>query len=798
MSESDEINVAFTNLFSSIHQLGLPTESLHCLKSSNAEFVGDLVQKTRSDLITNYNFRERNLIELEALLSKINLQLGMCLPEWDDLKRTHHPDKLKQSLREQIKIQPSGISQNKTSNIDNLCRRINKLDLSVRAVNCLYKLGISNIGDLIQKTQLELIRTPNFGRKSLTEIEQMLNEMNLSLGTTIPNWRNFSEEDLKNKLSDQYEKKETDSTTTILDREIYIRLLLDIDEVDFSVRAANWMKNANIKYVGDLVTCKTSAILRIKNLGRKSIAEIQNILKGMELDLGMKITDWPPSSIEQERELYSKELEGFKKLQIEKTFQNDISSAMNLEDEVARLIELAGNRRNQNIVAMYYGLDGKGGCTLEKVGQQTGITRERVRQIAEKFQKKILRYYNNEIDYFPKINEVLQLINDCTPCVAEKIEATLCESGATRTQFQIEGFTQLMRLMNRRLPYCVVRYKKTRFVVKPNKVNVPKKIIYIARRAVEHWGVVTIPDIVAQTKEKTGQTISSEFVVSVLTAQKEFVWLDKSTGWFWLTSRTRNRLLNYIKKVLSVSSNIDVSSLRAGVGRSHRMKGVSPPRRVLIELCRQLTWCRVENNLIVADPPLNWEEILKDGVIEWAMCSILKQYGPVMRTDDFEKHCKELGVNQNSFFVYLSYSPIIAKYGNGVYGLRGSYVSPGMIDSLKPMRKSQQVLIDFGWTPEGEIWLLYKISQSMIKTGVFSIPASMKNYLQGDYISKAADGSEISKLKIDDYRGWSLSAFFQRRGGEPEDFMSLTFNLSDRTTKIYIGDEDLIDSFKPM
>lgn len=798
MSEQDEINVAFTSLFNNINRLGLSSDSLHLLKYFNISFVGDLVQKTRLELITDCNLKEKNLTEIETALSRINLRFGMHLPVWNILKRERYPDKLKQDLYKQIKIQPPGFSQNKTSGINILYRRINELDLSVRSTNCLYNLGILYVGDLIQKTQHELVKTRNLGRKSLAEIEETLNEMNLSLGTKISNWRSLSKEDLECQLSNQIEKKETILTPTILDRGLYARLLLNVNELDFPVRAINWMRNAHIRYVGDLISWKVGSLLKIKNLGRKSVAEIQNKLKSMSLDLGMEIDNWPPSNIDQEKKLYSKELEEFKKLQIAKAFQNKTPSEKTLEDEITHLIKLAGNSRNQNIVAMYYGLDGKGGCTLEEIGQEIGITRERVRQIADKFQWKISLYYNNRIDYFPKIKEILHLINDYMPCVAEKIEATLCKSGVTKTQFQIEGFTKLMRLMNQSVPYRVIKYKKIRFVVKPDEANFPRRIIHLARRAIEHWGVVTIADLIAQTKEVTGKTASYEFVISILTAMKDFAWLDKSTGWFWLTAQPRNRLLNQVKRILSVSGTIDVSSLRAGVGRHHRMKGVSPPRRVLLALCCQLKWCRVENNLVVADPPLDWEQILKDAVNEWAMCSVLKQYGPVMRTDEFERHCLELGIKRNTFFVYLTYSSIIAKYENGVYGLRGAYVSPGVIDSLKPIRSPRHVLIDFGWTPEGEIWLFYQISQSMIKTGVFYISAAMKNYLQGDYIFKTADDAEIGKLKINGSRGWSLSTFFQRRGGEPEDFMALTFNLTNKTSKIYIGDEDLIDSFKPI
>jgi len=70
----------------------------------------------------------------------------------------------------------------------NLLRKVDELELSVRSMNCLKNDNIVYIGDLVQKTEAEMLRTPNFGRKSLNEIEEVLNSMSLYLGMEIPNW----------------------------------------------------------------------------------------------------------------------------------------------------------------------------------------------------------------------------------------------------------------------------------------------------------------------------------------------------------------------------------------------------------------------------------------------------------------------------------------------------------------------------------------------------------------------------------------------------------------------------------
>jgi len=84
----------------------------------------------------------------------------------------------------------------------NLLRKVDELELSVRSMNCLKNDNIIYIGDLVQKTEPEMLRTPNFGRKSLNEIKEVLNSMSLYLGMEIPNWPPENIAELSKKLED--------------------------------------------------------------------------------------------------------------------------------------------------------------------------------------------------------------------------------------------------------------------------------------------------------------------------------------------------------------------------------------------------------------------------------------------------------------------------------------------------------------------------------------------------------------------------------------------------------------------
>jgi DNA-directed RNA polymerase subunit alpha len=85
-----------------------------------------------------------------------------------------------------------------------LLKKVDELELSVRSANCLKNDNIVYIGDLIQKTEAEMLRTPNFGRKSLNEIKEVLAQMGLHLGMEVTNWPPENIEELAKRFEDHY------------------------------------------------------------------------------------------------------------------------------------------------------------------------------------------------------------------------------------------------------------------------------------------------------------------------------------------------------------------------------------------------------------------------------------------------------------------------------------------------------------------------------------------------------------------------------------------------------------------
>ena len=304
-------------------------------------------------------------------------------------------------------------------------------------------------------------------------------------------------------------------------------------------------------------------------------------------------------------------------------------------------------------------------------------------------------------------------------------------------------------------------------------------------------------DIVAQINNTTEGSIGESIVISALQTLKGFSWLDEETGWFWLSGERRNRLLNNMSKIMSVCDEIGIGELREGARRHHRMQGFAPPSRVLQELCEQLECYVVDGSKVRAKPKTEWMDVL-DG-IEYEMTEILMDGGKILNREIFEKLCLERGINRNSFYVYLSYSPVIAQYAPGVYGIRGAGIAPGLAESLVKPRQPKKVLIDYGWTEDQQVWLGYRVSSNMTATGIFTIPAAMSKYLLAageHYDLYSEDDIFINNITCTKYTGWSLGSFFRRRGIEVLDYLVLVFDIKEKNVKAFIGAEELLDKYE--
>ncbi len=146
---------------------------------------------------------------------------------------------------------------------------VTDFELSVRARNCLKKMNIRTLGDLVRTTEVDLLAYKNFGETSLKEIKDMLAAKGLRLGQAVEEGPDFGT------FEEAFEEPEGDQGV----------LATPIAEIDFSIRARRALESLGIETLGDLASKTEPELLACKNFGQTSLNEVQQRLAEYGLQL---------------------------------------------------------------------------------------------------------------------------------------------------------------------------------------------------------------------------------------------------------------------------------------------------------------------------------------------------------------------------------------------------------------------------------------------------------------------------------------------------------------------------------
>jgi DNA-directed RNA polymerase subunit alpha len=147
---------------------------------------------------------------------------------------------------------------------------VTDFELSVRARNCLKKMNIRTLGDLLKITEAELLGYKNFGETSLEEIKQMLNNKSLHLGQALEEQQSQARKDLLKQVAGNVPETTLNKSVT---------------EMELSVRSRKALQRLGVASVGELATRTEAELLGVKNFGQTSLLEIRQRLQDMGLDL---------------------------------------------------------------------------------------------------------------------------------------------------------------------------------------------------------------------------------------------------------------------------------------------------------------------------------------------------------------------------------------------------------------------------------------------------------------------------------------------------------------------------------
>jgi hypothetical protein len=464
-----------------------------------------------------------------------------------------------------------------------------------------------------------------------------------------------------------------------------------------------------------------------------------------------------------------------------------------LQEELNQIIDAAldASTSGRTAVKLRLGFDGEPPMTLSEAGSSVGLTRERVRQLEKRFADTI----DGSKAWTPVLAKALKVVTNAAPASADEAEQLLSDKALVRGSFAIESLLSASRIFGREAGFAYD--PKAGVIFRDGSGLSPQLVSSAARRLTTHWGASTVDALAAELADLGDGDIDAALLQVLLETVPNLQWLDDEKQWFWVKGTNRNRLLNQVEKIMSVAGSIEIGELREGVGRFHRMGGFRPPREVLTRLCEQSGLYARDGDLIKEGPELRpWGEVLGQ-TVEGRIAEALFEHGPVMRRDDLERVVvAERGVNRSSFYVYLGYSPIIARYAPGVYGLRGARVTAGEVNALIPPRVRQQRLVDHGWTADGRVWIAYKMSAIAIQAGVLSVPAALEDFLSGSYLLSSDDDRPIGTLVVKGNHMWGVGPFYRRWGVEEGDHVVVTVDINQRRATVVAGGEEVLLRFQ--
>ena len=466
-------------------------------------------------------------------------------------------------------------------------------------------------------------------------------------------------------------------------------------------------------------------------------------------------------------------------------------SQQDLGVELAEVFSPGPHPRDREIISEYYGWDGDGGRTLEELGQQYGLSRERIRQVCMRAAK---RYSRSKV-FAPALDRALEFVGSQVPIATRDLKHEFEAAGLQGLFLAPETILQAARFLSRDGEFSTVAIGDIELVVDARTAHLPKKISQIARRTALGSGIATITDVVRQIEDQQLARVDLALVRAVLEALHNFQWLDENRTWFHLESGAQYGLPNMMEKVFAVCPRIDVSRLRLALARHRRSGRKLPPSRVLLAFCGQRPGIVVDGRNLVAEPPPSLDETLSG--VETKMVRILQEHGPILERGAFEEHCLAEGMNRFSFNATLMASPVIAQLGRSVYGLVGTSASPQKIRSLAAKRSSStaaRVLRGFGIFADGRIYLSYRLSKAAISGGVTTVPAGLKQRVEGSYRICTADGVESGKLVARGGCAWGLGPALRNQHAHPGDHMVLLLDSDREAAHVYLGEPDLLDT----
>jgi DNA-directed RNA polymerase subunit alpha len=747
------------------------------------DLLGDVIQIPEGEWFRFRGCGRKTVEELRAWVEGFGFVLGTTIHNWPSKRELD-------VLRAQQMAEAKDTRHVPTPRID-FCRldeksravlltELDDLGLSVRARNICVGHELQFAGDIVQIPEADWNAFYTCGRKTVEELKSWAAGHGLILGTVIENWPSRTE------LNPSVDGRAVAAKSTPLnvidfrsiDATIRAWLIAPLSELNFSVRAQNIFKALGLNTVGDLVTCSESDLRSAGNCGQRTLREIHNFLKPRRLSLGATIEN-------RSSRIPSGDPRAAIAIENQKRFGPLLDAAKVVEEELISLAAFETSDRNVKLVTRLWGWFGKAPCTLEAVGVEFGVTRERVRQVAANVSRRISKRKLAA----PLVLAAARFIHRSCPATADHLAGELKRAGLSRVGVHPLGIEIACKMLG--IPLELERASFGKITTYSLEEQSPPFMAFEkeAWRRTQSSGCVNFEALC----DEVGVSASLRGKIRDLMSQtSQFGWLNEEKTWFY--SRRvpvqRNRLLNLASKVLAVCPKIQAGELRTAVARSRRLE-VQPPVKVLERLVVVSGLARSEGDCLIANS--NAVQGPEPGSTEDTFVRVLRQHGPALSSQEFEERCIEAGINPITFYIYRSGSPVVTQLAPGVYSPVGALVPPGLINELASKSRRSR-LVEYGWDKEGHIWCAVSLSRPVITTGSLALPSFVANLVQGEWTIVLPDRSRPGQARAKDTFLSRTRKALAYLGAEPGDFVLFEFDRQSRVLRLRIGGRELIEA----
>ena len=539
------------------------------------------------------------------------------------------------------------------------------LDFSVRTMNCLSNQGLKTIGELVVYSEHDLRSFPKMGRKSVEEIKNILQHFSLHLGMKL---NQFNSEDHK-KVEDQQNKEWSEVSRTVL-----LELIKDFNEIPLSLRAKNALWNLGCNYVGDIISINKTELFRIKALGYKSILEIEDYLKSLNLNFGDQLDPWDKDIIIKLREELREQVSESKKFELidqDKLLEVELKRVLNEAIQISKK-DISVKNRVIDVLISRFGLDGSPAKTLEIIGQKYNVTRERIRQ-NESYGLRKLRFSK---PITPILDKIFEILNKSLPITEIEFNRIIKEKKLTNLNWDFKGLQDFYESFSGEIDFHISKVNNIKVISKASVENIFKKVMVRINKKISNNGIISLFSCL-KFEEIYLNELKKETVKKFIQTKPKFTWLDDNEEWFTFYSK-RNRLSNLVTKAATSSNKVDIENLFKKIKNFHRFDNVRYSKEIFINFCKKSFDCEVNIKEIIfksSQSKISDYDGYQGNIIspnEQKIIDIFENYGPILNWWDLKKLSNKFNVSDASLNMIMQFSVLFKRIDKATYSLSNS------------------------------------------------------------------------------------------------------------------------------